>query len=714
MAASIAIYTRVSREDAEEPASTRRQERACREIAKSNGWHVADVWEDIDVSAYQRDVRRPAFEDLMRVVAGGRVNGVLVWKLDRLVRRAADFERFWERCDSAGVFLASATEPIDSTTELGLAVIRILVNFANVESTSISLRIRAKMQEKARAGVPLWPERVFGHTKDGTEVVEEEAALIREAADRVLAGESALAITADWRRRKIPTTKGGLWQLGNLTKLLRNPRLVGDNTFKGEVVARGCFPPILNPLVHSQVRAILANPWRHRNRAFPYLLSGLLRCSQCGSRLFGATRSRRMASGDMITNPGYRCPSRPSGCAGVSVQAAFVEDLVTRTVLYRLEKRRRKFPIATAPPDASVRLSAAYDRYAVALERLVADYYVERRLTRAEWISARDGLEHQLSVARRHFDPRWKLAPVSSSSAVLSIRSRWKALDRAHQRDIIASELEFATLDPCTLDGMFDPARVRPTWWDDEPGLSSKAPWPGKRSARVDAWSGDSWMKTTEIMSVFDLSYSAVGRRVRAGQLHVIRLGNNYRFSRRDITSVARRVVGGLTTEQAAARLGVPKHCITAWVRDHNLPAFKLGQRYYLQPVELDAWCSELRRLMGVKDVAIQLHLAPATVYRMIRDGKLHCLKRGRSIRLDRDEVSKLAASLTEEREGEGDSTAGTMEARVLLGCSRNRVYRMIQLGQLSASRGPHGFRIDRQSIVASFNELAVQRGETQ
>lgn len=88
----------------------------------------------------------------MRTVAGGQVNGVLVWKLDRLVRRSAEFERFWERCERAGIFLTSVTEPLDSTNEIGLAVVRMLVNFANVESTSISLRIRSKMQERARNG----------------------------------------------------------------------------------------------------------------------------------------------------------------------------------------------------------------------------------------------------------------------------------------------------------------------------------------------------------------------------------------------------------------------------------------------------------------------------------------------------------------------------------------------------------------------------------
>jgi predicted site-specific integrase-resolvase len=131
--AVVAIYTRVSHEDAEQPSSTRRQELACREYAQARGWDIVDVYEDIDLSAYDRRVRRPAFDRLMRTVAGGQVNGVLVWKLDRLVRRSVDFERFWERCERAGIFLTSVTERLDSTNEIGLAVVRMLVNFAKLE-----------------------------------------------------------------------------------------------------------------------------------------------------------------------------------------------------------------------------------------------------------------------------------------------------------------------------------------------------------------------------------------------------------------------------------------------------------------------------------------------------------------------------------------------------------------------------------------------------
>ncbi len=307
MTNTVAIYTRVSKEDLDEPLSTRRQERACRAFALSKGWDIARVWEDVDISAYEKGTRRPAFEELTKVVAGGRVNGVVVWKLDRLVRRAADFERFWARCDKAGVFLSSATEPIDSTTELGLAVIRILVTFANVESTTIGLRLQARMEEKARAGIPLNVERVYGYTLDFTQIIESEAEHIRDGAQRVLQGETLRSVVADWEARGIHPPRGP-WTIPKLGRLLRSPRLAGHNTFHGEVVKEGCLPAILDPVTSAQLRSALAHPRRKRAPAKDYPLRGVLRCAKCGMLMNGASTNARLGWDGLPGERRYRCP----------------------------------------------------------------------------------------------------------------------------------------------------------------------------------------------------------------------------------------------------------------------------------------------------------------------------------------------------------------------------------------------------------------------
>src|SRR6266480_3752254 len=125
MSAEIAIYTRISQADPAEQTATHRQEAACRAYAAAKDWHVTEVFEDVDRSAYS-GVPRPAYAQMLDAIAQGRVDGVLVWKLDRLVRRPSEFERFWGLCESERATLTSVTEPIDSSTELGLALVRVL------------------------------------------------------------------------------------------------------------------------------------------------------------------------------------------------------------------------------------------------------------------------------------------------------------------------------------------------------------------------------------------------------------------------------------------------------------------------------------------------------------------------------------------------------------------------------------------------------------
>ena len=112
------------------------------------------------------------------------------------------------------------------------------MTFANVESSTIGLRLQARMEEKARSGIPLTPQRIFGYSKDWTQIIEPEAVLIREAARRFLDGETIHAIVRDWNAREISPTSG-VWTVVKLSKLLRSPRLAGDNTFHDMVVSRG-------------------------------------------------------------------------------------------------------------------------------------------------------------------------------------------------------------------------------------------------------------------------------------------------------------------------------------------------------------------------------------------------------------------------------------------------------------------------------------------
>ena len=148
---SVIVYTRLSTED--QHGSTDRQEGACRAYAEARDWEVAEVLTDVDASAYQ-GTPRPAFDTLVDQAGIRSADGILVWKLDRLVRRPVDFERLWDVADRRQVFVASVTEPVDSSSPIGLAMLRILVALAGLESATTGLRIRAMRRDEAESGKP--------------------------------------------------------------------------------------------------------------------------------------------------------------------------------------------------------------------------------------------------------------------------------------------------------------------------------------------------------------------------------------------------------------------------------------------------------------------------------------------------------------------------------------------------------------------------------
>src|SRR6476646_2960197 len=151
--ASAAIYCRISDDREGRALGVARQESDCRELAARKGWTVADLYVDNDISAADTTRRRPEYERLLEDVKAGRVDGVIAWDLDRLHRRPAELERFFEAADAAGVrYLATVGGDVDLATGDGLLVARIKGAVAADEVAKIKRRVRRKHQELAEAG----------------------------------------------------------------------------------------------------------------------------------------------------------------------------------------------------------------------------------------------------------------------------------------------------------------------------------------------------------------------------------------------------------------------------------------------------------------------------------------------------------------------------------------------------------------------------------
>ncbi|MFA9446298.1 recombinase family protein [Egicoccus sp. AB-alg6-2] len=453
-----AIYTRLSKDADGTETATARQEADARAFAAAKGWTVAEVFKDVDLSAY-RKVTRPGYESMLTALASRQVDGVLVWKLDRLVRSPAEFERFWAICETHDATLASVNEPVDTSNELGLVIVRILVAFARLESATMSLRLRSVKAASAKAGRPKHGgPRAFGLTDGWTDIVPHEADMIVDAAARVLAGESIRSIVLDWNRQSLTTSTGRPWSAQTLRNLLLQRRLCGQREHRGEIVADGVWPAILDVDTCDRLRTVLTDPARtvpHAGRTF--LLSGILRCHNCDSRMRGsiATNGRRR----------YACPPKPEGCNGTVILADPTDQLLADMVCDALDSP--DLASALGRPDDDGDDHAARIRVLIGRLDDLAGMWANGGISRREWMTARTSIDQQLEQARAAAAATTRnrqAAPWVGRG--MQLRARWDdGLDLEFQRAAVGAVIDRAVIRAAVKGrNRFDADRIVVEW----------------------------------------------------------------------------------------------------------------------------------------------------------------------------------------------------------------------------------------------------------
>src|SRR5256885_3455412 len=153
-----AIYCRKSSEEGLEQSfnSLHAQREACEAFVTSQrqeGWRVLPSQYD-DGGYSGGSMERPALQQLLRDVKDGKINIIVVYKVDRLTRNLADFAKIIEILDAHGVSFVSVTQQFNTTTSMGRLTLNVLLSFAQFEREVTSERIRDKIAASKRKG--LW------------------------------------------------------------------------------------------------------------------------------------------------------------------------------------------------------------------------------------------------------------------------------------------------------------------------------------------------------------------------------------------------------------------------------------------------------------------------------------------------------------------------------------------------------------------------------
>jgi len=264
-----AIYTRKSSEEGldQDFNSLDAQREACEAYIASQrheGWkQLAERYDDGGVSGGTLD--RPALRRLLTDIDAGRIDLVVVYKVDRLTRSLPDFAKLIERLDAAGASFVSVTQSFNTSTSMGRLTLNVLLSFAQFEREVTAERIRDKLAQSKAKGLWMGGYIPLGYTPNGRtlDIVPDEAETVRRIFDLYdeLGCLRLVELAADreglrtkTRETSDPKMRGGKsFSRGRIQNLLRNPLYIGKIRHK-DIIHEGQHTGIIDEEVFKRVQ----------------------------------------------------------------------------------------------------------------------------------------------------------------------------------------------------------------------------------------------------------------------------------------------------------------------------------------------------------------------------------------------------------------------------------------------------------------------------
>lgn len=387
-----AIYTRKSTDEGldQEFNSLDAQRESGEAYIKSQaheGWTcLADHYDDGGFTGGNMD--RPALRRLLADIEAGKIDCVVVYKVDRLSRSLLDFAKMMETFEKHQVSFVSVTQQFNTATSMGRLVLNVLLSFAQFEREIISERTRDKIAAARRKGKWAGGHPLLGYDIDprGFKLIvnEDEAVRVRAIFELYLEHEGLVPVIEEldrrgwvnkrWTARKGRERGGQPFTKTSLHKLLTNVVYIGKIKYKDEV-HDGEHAAIVEPSIWQRVQALLQRNGRTGGAAvrnkFGALLKGILRCVPCGCAMTpthatknGTKRYRYYVCSSAQKRGWHTCPSK-------SIPAGEIERFVVEQ-------------IKCIGKDAAV------------LHETIAQARVQGRARVAELEAERHGLEREL------------------------------------------------------------------------------------------------------------------------------------------------------------------------------------------------------------------------------------------------------------------------------------------------------------------------------
>lgn len=344
-----ALYSRVSTDmQRDKGFSIPRQKEWLESSAQQRGFSNIQHFVDDGFSA--SSANRPAYQRLLSKIKEGVIGTVIVYKFDRIARNVIELLGLVDLLKKKNINFISSSENLDTTTPHGMLMLTILGSLAEWERSVTVERVKDAMYDKAEKGDFCGGQPPYGFdVKDKNLVVnKDEAGWVKRMFNKFEETRSFRKVCISLNDKGVLTKRGQSWAASTVRRILTShvykgfytygKRAGGSKVYLPEdkwLIIKGHYEPIISEEQFDRVQALIKQRvfTKPKRSGVVYLLSGLLRCGECGGSLCGHTQIK-IKTGQKYS--GYRCHHHLSKgekiCKGVRINKNKLEQSVLQEI----------------------------------------------------------------------------------------------------------------------------------------------------------------------------------------------------------------------------------------------------------------------------------------------------------------------------------------------------------------------------------------------
>lgn len=372
----VALYIRVStQEQSLHGLSLESQKEALISYANKHNMQIVDVYADEGITARKALNKRLQFQRLMSDVQAGKIDLILVTKLDRWFRNIKDYHNTQDILEKHNCNWRTIYESYDTSTASGRLHINIMLSVNQDECDRTSERIKAVFEHKKDKKEATTGAMPLGYKVVDKKIVKDEALapLVNDVFDYFEAHNNKNG-TVNYINEKYGTT----YHYNTIARMLKKPIYKG--CFSG---VEGFCEPYLTTDRWNKIQGLVGRNIKVRHNERVYTYSGLLICAECGLHLAGASTKYVKADGSIKYYKHYRCTNavvRKWCSHNLSIKEENIDKFIVANLSKELEHYKATYDIKTKQVDYTTKRNK--------IERKIArlkDLYINELITMEEY-----------------------------------------------------------------------------------------------------------------------------------------------------------------------------------------------------------------------------------------------------------------------------------------------------------------------------------------